>query len=219
MLIFSADIQIYLRDNSFTPSPVCSLNGQDPVTTLEDLSLLGVLADRDALYNVMFHSPAVFAANRGDWQGFYGGSRRFGHIWPGPNTAVEFANGTVVNYPTIARVVGNFSDITDGPSFYAKYCSGSRPVSEVANYTSPPVANLPPHFGYPTPVVTASDQSAAGYFLPNTDVAVLSLLSYVSPLRWILCPRRRNVNDYCQPRHTGHVFYGLGPFLAMSPVH
>lgn len=161
------------------------------MSTNEDLSLLGVLQDRDALYNTMFYSPALAASNRGDWQGYYGGSGRFGYVWPGPNTAVEFDNGTVVNYETTARVVGDFSNITDGPSFYAKYCTGSKPVSQVATPpaptptstpTSSPTGNLtaPPPFGYPTPVVIASDQSAAGYFLPNTDVAVLSLLTYVS---------------------------------------
>lgn len=134
----------------------------------------------------MFHSPAIFAANKGDWQGYYGGSGRFGYVWPGPNTAVKFENGTVVNYKTTARVVGNFAGITDGPSFYEKYCSGKVPVAQVAtpglvptNTIAPPSSPL----GYPTPVVITSDQSAAGYFLPNTDVAVLSLLSYVSTQR------------------------------------
>lgn len=156
-----------------------------------------MLQDRDALYNTMFYSPALYAANDGDWQGYYGGSGRYGYVWPGPTTAVELANGTVVDYKTTARVEGDFAGITDGPSFYAKYCSGSRPVAEVANPPAPtptststpaptpvPTGNLtaPAPAGYPMPVVIASDQSAAGYFLPNTDVAVLSLLTYVSTL-------------------------------------
>lgn len=178
-----------------------SLNGKDPVATNEDLSLLGVLQDRDALYNTMFYSPALYAANKGDWQGYYGGSGRFGYVWPGPNTAVEFENGTTLDIKTTARVVGNFSGITDGESFYAKYCTGSKPVTQVASPTVPgptptatstsaPTGNLtaPPPLGYPTPVVIASDQSAAGYFLPNTDVAVLSLLTYVSTIDPPLSP-------------------------------
>ncbi|KAJ4424159.1 hypothetical protein N0V82_001207 [Gnomoniopsis sp. IMI 355080] len=186
-----SDIQLYNSDPSFKPSPVTSLNGKDPVATNEDLSLLGVLQDRDALYNTMFYSPALFAANKGDWQGYYGGSGRYGNVWPGPNTVVEFENGTSVDYKTTARVVGNFSGISDGPSFYAKYCTGSKPVTEVASptpstptptstSTAAPTGNLTasPPLGYPEPVVIASDQSAAGYFLPNTDVAVLSLLTY-----------------------------------------
>lgn len=156
--------------------------------------MLGYFQDRDALYNIMFYSPALFAANKGDWQGFYGGSTRFGYVWPGANTVVGFENGTSVDYRTTARVIGDFSGISDGPSFYAKYCTGSQPVTEVASPTvstptptstptSAPAGNLTasPPLGYPEPVVIASDQSAAGYFLPNTDVAVLSLLTYVSP--------------------------------------
>lgn len=191
--LYAADIRLYNSDRSFQPSAVSSLNGEDPVGTNEDLSLFGVLQDRDALYNTMFFSPALFAANKGDWQGYFGGSGRFGYVWPGASTAVEFENGTIVDFRTIARVVGDFSGISDGASFYAKYCTGSKPVSAVASPTVPtptatstpttaPTGNLtaPPPVGYPTPVVIASDQSAAGYFLPDTDVAVLSLLTYVS---------------------------------------
>lgn len=214
--VTSADIRLYNRDSSFTPSPVSSLNGEDPVATNEDLSLLGDFQDRDTLYNTMFYSPALAAVTSGDWQGYYGGSGRYGYVWPGSNTAVEFENGTVVNYPTIARIVGNFSGITDGPSFYAKYCSGTRPVAEVANppaptppvpaNTSAPQGNLtaPPPLGYPTPVVIASDQSAAGYFLPNTDVAVLSLLTYVSSsVVWIcaLCLSRSVATSFLSTDH------------------
>lgn len=190
-----ADVRVFNNDSSFIPSPVVSLNGDDPVQTIEELSLLGALQDRDALYNTMFFSPAFYAANKGDWQGYYGASGRFGYIWPGPSTAVTFENGTTVNYRTTARVVGNFSGIFDGASFYAKYCSGTQPVTEVATPTTPGPTSTPtststatptptgrltasPPLGYPTPVVIASDQSAAGYYLPDSDVAVLALLTY-----------------------------------------
>lgn len=154
--------------------------------TLKDLSLFGVLQDRDALYNTMFYSPAFYATTNGDWQGYYGGSGRFGSLWPGPSTAVAFENGTIRTFKTTARVRGDFSGIHDGTSFYNKYCNGTVPVTAVATPTAPsptptPTAgNLtaPPPLGYPTPVVIASDQSAAGYFLPNSDVAVLALLTY-----------------------------------------
>lgn len=166
------------------------------MSTIANLSLLGVLQDRDALYNTMFYSPAMNAAADGTWQGYYGGTGRYGYIWPGPSTNVTLANGTTVNYRTTAKIVGDFSGIYDGASFYAKYCSGTRPVTEVATPTTTgptatatatatstgnPQGNLtaPAPVGYPQPVVIASDQSAAGYYLPNTDVAVLSLLTYV----------------------------------------
>lgn len=180
------------------PSPVRLLNGLDAVSTIANLSLLGAFQDRDALYNTMFYSPAVNAANDGTWQGFYGGSGRYGYIWPGPSTDVTFENGTTVSYRTVARIVGDFSSISDGASFYDKYCSGTRPVTQVATprpTTTGPTATatatatptgipqgnltaLAP-VGYPQPVVIASDQSAAGYYLPDSDVAVLALLTYV----------------------------------------
>lgn len=189
-----ADIRLYNSNSSFTPSPVRLLNGDDAVDAVTELSLLGALQDLDALYNIMFYSPAFNAANNGDWQGYFGGSGRYGYIWPGPSTNVTFENGTTREYLTIAKVVGNFANITDGPSFYKKYCSGTKPVSEVATPTpstptpsepepsAQPTGNLTasPLPGYPVPVVTASDRSASGYYLPGTDVAVLALITYVS---------------------------------------
>lgn len=166
------------------PSPVRLLNNEDPAKSIEDLSLLGSLQDRDALYNTMFYSPAFYATNGGDWQGYYGGSGRYGYVWPGPSTELTFENGTIVEYKTIARVVGDFSGISNGRSFYDKYCSGSTPVAQVATPTTPsPTASatsipVPTPLGYPPPVIIASDESAAGYFLSDSDVAVLALLTY-----------------------------------------
>lgn len=192
-----SDIRTYNANPSlFTPSPVRFLNGADAVSTIKNLSLQGVLQDRDALYNSMFFSPAMNAAMKGAWQGYYGGTGRFGYVWPGPTTDVTFLNGSTTSYRTVARIVGDFSFITDGVSFYAKYCSGTRPVTEIATPTvavpsttatgtrNPPEGNLTAFapVGYPPPVVIASDQSAAGYYLPNSDVAVLSLLTYVGVL-------------------------------------
>lgn len=198
-----ADIRLYNSDSSFSPSPVRLLNGQDAVGAVVDYSLLGALQDLDALYNIMFYSPAFNAAVNGDWQGYYGGSARFGYIWPGPSTNVTFENGTTAEYVTVARVVGNFSDISDGPSFYTKYCSGTRPVTEVATPPTPPSPSTPepsaqptgnltaaPLPGYPVPVVTASDRSATGYYLPGTDVAVLGLITYVRVLSQVLDANR-----------------------------
>ncbi|POS72461.1 hypothetical protein DHEL01_v209148 [Diaporthe helianthi] len=181
-----SDLRAYNNGTFASPSPVTEINGEDAVDFLEGLSLQGVLQDRDALYNTMFYSPAMYASNRGDWQGYFGASGRYGNIYPNASTSITFENGTTIEIPTVARVVGDFSNITDGESFYAKYCSGTVPVADVATPTPVPnprpggnLTGTPP-LGYPTPVVMASDGSAAGYFLPDSDVAVLALLTYGS---------------------------------------
>ncbi|KAK7702089.1 hypothetical protein SLS64_009950 [Diaporthe eres] len=179
-----SDLRAYNNGMFTNPSPVTQINGEDAVQVLEDLSLLGALQDRDALYNTLFYSPAFYASNKGDWQGYFGGTGRYGNIYPNASTSLTFENGTTVDIPTIARVVGDFSNITDGESFYAKYCSGTVPVTAVATPTPVPTpapgGNLTgtAPLGYPTPVVIASDGSAGGYFLPDSDVAVLALLTY-----------------------------------------
>lgn len=85
----------------------------------------------------------------------------------------------------MARVIGNFSGVIDGESFYQKFCTGPAPTAP--SNSTPTVPTLPPTatttaHGYPTPVVISSDQQVSGYFLDDDpayeDVAVLSMVSF-----------------------------------------
>ena len=171
-----------------TPSAITSIDGQDVYTFLENLGQLGALQDRDASYNVLFYSPAFNALSPG-WLGYFGGSGRYGYIYPGATTSITFENGTTVTLSNLARVIGDFTGVIDGDTFYQKFCTGpaATPASNSSTTTTSatptgtvftsPTAEAPA--GYPTPIVISPDQQAAGYYLDNyPDVAVLSMLSF-----------------------------------------
>ena len=165
-------------NNSFTPSAVTTINGEDAVSFIETLSQLGALNDPDALYNAMFYSKP-FAASSAGWEGYFSGSGRFGFIYPGANTTLGFENGTLITYQTTSGVIADFTGVTDGDSFYDKFCTGPSPDTESTVSPAPAAPKSAP--GYPPPVVISSDSVVSGYYLnstENSDVAVLSMLSF-----------------------------------------
>ena len=164
-----------------------TIDGENVYAFLEAIAQGNILQDRDAAYNILFYSPA-FEASAPGWQGFFAGSGRQRYIYPGANTTFSFENGTTIVYENTAVVTGNFAGVTDGESFYQKFCTGpatttpSNTTTTTATGTAAPTAtatspNVPA--GYPTPVVITPDQSAAGYYIPDLpDVAVLAMLSF-----------------------------------------
>ncbi|KAF7589525.1 hypothetical protein BBP40_004190 [Aspergillus hancockii] len=170
--------------SSFKPSPVVSINGEDAVQLLERWSQLGSLNDPDSLYNSVFFSKP-FAAGSPNFDGYFSGSGRYGYIYPGAATTLEFANGTRKSYRTTANVKGDFTGVIDGQSMYQRFCTGpsSTASTTTAPTTTPPTATKTstPAPGYPIPEVISSDHVISGYFLNstrNSDVAVLSMLSF-----------------------------------------
>ncbi|MCJ1250249.1 hypothetical protein MMC30_007475 [Trapelia coarctata] len=157
----------------YKPSPVSTINGEDAISFLKKFSLDGSLQDLDALYNSNFFSIADHANN----DGFLTGTPHY----PGAYTSFIFANGTQHNYTNYAVVVGNFSGVYDGPSFYNKFCTAiETPVPSSTG--APPPAPTVPAKGYPSnPVVIHSEGVVGGYFLDGPgqgDIAVLSILSF-----------------------------------------
>jgi hypothetical protein len=110
--------------------------------------------------------------------GFGGSGDSFALEYQGDKTTIEFANGTAIIYHNEAIVVGDLSEITNGESVYQKFCTGPDPTKT----SSEPDPTYTPEFvpppGYPQPVVLSGDQTVAGYYLPESDVAVLSMLSF-----------------------------------------
>lgn len=186
------DIAAYAAANTSTmPSPITKVNGQNVTAFLMDLAQLGFLQDPDALYNNLFYEmpfDAQYAYNR--YTGYFALAGRYGYFYPGPNTTIEFANGTVNTYQNYADVVGNFNGVVDGPSMYQKYCTGPHQAYVAYNNTmviqAPTPPPLPPTgktapYGYPPPQIVSSDLQISGYFLNDSaysDVAVLSMLSF-----------------------------------------
>jgi hypothetical protein len=180
------DIDKYVSGNSSWLSAVATINGQDAVKYLEELSQLGALNDPDALYNAMFFSKPFAAASPG-WNGYFAGSGRYGYIYTGSNTTIGFGNGTSRTFAATSQVLADFTGVTDGESVYQKFCTGpsdsvenslsSTPTSATSSTVSTPT----PAPGYPTPEIISSDTVVSGYFLNssrNSDVAVLSMLSF-----------------------------------------
>ena len=176
-------------NGTVTPSALSQINGQDAVEFLTNWGQLGALQDPDALYNNVFYEKAFEAQTENNWNGYFAGSGRFGYIYPGANTTITFENGTTNTYNNYAGVIGDFTGVTDGESFYQLFCTGPHVAAIPSNvtYPTPTPPPLPPTAtttaaGYPTPVVISSDQQVSGYFLDDdpayADVAVLSMVSF-----------------------------------------
>lgn len=107
------------------------------------------------------------------------------HRYPGPETTFTFENGTHLALDNIAYIQGNFSGVTDGPSFYKVFCnSTTEPAPATPTPTTPvttvPILRVP---GYPSPVIGTKDLVVSGYYLDGEgfeDVAVISVFAFVS---------------------------------------
>ncbi|KAF1974328.1 hypothetical protein BU23DRAFT_505297 [Bimuria novae-zelandiae CBS 107.79] len=179
---------------SFTPSAVTKIDGEDALEYLEAWSQRGSLQDRDALYNNVFYELATVSLGpTGSGIGTFAGSGRGKWVYPGPETKLEFENGTTVTYTNVARVLVSMEGVTDGESLYQTYFSGSQGTSTVeespANSTTPtpsasatPSATSIPAPGYPPAVYKEQHNLIGGYFLEDdySDIAVLSVPSFVS---------------------------------------
>lgn len=172
------------------PSALTKINGEDATKFLESWAQLGALQDPDALYNNVFYEKAFDALQGGLWSGYFAGSGRFGLIYPGANTTLEFEDGTVKVLENYAQVEGNFSEVIDADSMYQRFCTGPhlQPYTSNITYPFPSPPPLPPTatypvYGYPTPAIISSDGQVSGYLLDESDpayadVAVLAMLSF-----------------------------------------
>lgn len=159
----------------YTPSPVSTINGEDAVSFLKKFSLDGRLQDLDALYNSNFFS----IANHANGDGFLTPTPHY----PGAVTSFIFANGTQHNYTNNAVLTSDFSGVTDGPSFYTKFCAAVKtPLPSTTGETPGVPSPIISTTGYPSPpVIIHSEGAVGGYFLDGPgqgDVTVLSILSF-----------------------------------------
>ena len=144
----------------------------------------------------MFFELARVVNDVGD-KGFFQSNQLF----PGQNTTITFEDGTTKTYESIAIVTEDFTGVDSGESFYSTLCSGQpQNSSAIASSTASPASTTfgaipsspapiaaspeyvrPPSSGYPYPVVAHSRRLVGGYFLNETDlnnVAVLSIPSF-----------------------------------------
>ncbi|KAG4438886.1 hypothetical protein IFR05_005621 [Cadophora sp. M221] len=170
--------KIYVRDDIKKPktSAVTLINGVPAAKYIDQLvTASSGYPDRDAGYNSYFYSVANEASQDtlGEFQGF--GPNAL--IYPGPTTTLVFENGTSLTYENQARVRDNFEGVTDGKTFYQRFCTGDQ-----LNYTSSTTTTpAPRRYAYPKQMTDAGETSIAGYYLdaPNyKDIAVLSVLDW-----------------------------------------
>lgn len=105
------------------------------------------------------------------------------YIYPGANTTFTFENGTVLTLENVGKVKGDFTGVTDGASFYQKFCSPSTGAAGAADALSATDAADVVAPGYPTPVEITNDDIVSGYYLDGAgfeDIAVISLLAFES---------------------------------------
>ncbi|KAF1828840.1 hypothetical protein BDW02DRAFT_593007 [Decorospora gaudefroyi] len=180
------DIQKANNDSSFTPSPVKMINGMNVQEYLANASTASDFHDADTRWNALFPSQALLASGT-----TFLGSFRTGQ-YQGPNTTLQFANGTTWSQMNIAVVFGNFTDVNSGPAFFQRFCTGPQPVVEApatptenSTRTATPTATPEPsHIGYPKAELINPNLAVGGYFLNGSgyeDVAVLSIPSFDSP--------------------------------------
>ena len=188
--MWSGDIEAMLSSNAtFHPAAVIAINGQDPEAFLDRLLQYNLaLTDLDAAYNTMFANPVpIVLAQTGLFDVGFDPEMT-------DTTTYTFANGSRIATNNTISMPPFPSTLTNGQDLYDMLLLGHSPQSEVdrtstqtSSPTFTPAANTsiplqPLYPGYPTPViaqaVAASDLPISGYFLPESDVAVLSLPTF-----------------------------------------
>ncbi|KAF6822631.1 peptidase s41 family protein [Colletotrichum musicola] len=137
--------------------------------------------DLDAAYNNMFVSKAKLGTRGASGNFKTGGWHR--SLYPGENTTIEYTNGETETARNVAIIMPSFEGVTDGESFYQKFCKPGQLAKATAHSGGQEtsilkVAALP---GYPEPVVASNDNKVTGYYLQGRDfddVAVLYVTSF-----------------------------------------
>lgn len=178
------DIRKANNDSSYKPSAVKKIDGIDVMSYLQNASLQSDFHDADTRWNALFPSQALISSGT-----VFLGSFRTGQ-YQGPNTTMEFANGTEYSQMNLAVVFGNFTGVNSGQAFFKQFCTGPKPVTEieapatttVASRTSssPTATPTPSQIGYPKAVILNPNLSVGGYFINGTGYEVSLTVTFTS---------------------------------------
>ena len=184
------------KNITYTPSPIVKIDDIDVNFFLEELSQIGALQDRDALYNNLFYNLAqISLGSSGTATGMFSGGGRARYVPLQANTTFEFANGSISLVPNTARTYIDFTNITSGEALrkkvvYAEAFSNAPrtpvPVDPGTKRSEdgrvPDLIAATP-VGYPVPVVPGPYNLINGFYIDQPgyeDVAVLVVPSFVS---------------------------------------
>ena len=161
---------------SYTPSPLATIDGEDAIDYLLTWSEYGSLQDPDALWNNVFYNLAqVSLGPNGGGPGTFAGGGRGRWIYPGPDTTLEFANGSSITTDNYANVQVPFNGIQNGADIYTTYftppsfeprdpqeiisssssfaASSSASASSFFSSSSAAASTTVPAPGYPSPFI------------------------------------------------------------------
>jgi hypothetical protein len=178
-------------------SEIQQINGQAPYDFLKSMSFAQYI-DSDGRMNNMF------AKGDTEHQGAFANQDKF----DGNSTDIKWANGSTASTRNLATANFPFSGVTDGKSFFQKFCTGavSGATANTADtkekageppFASPrgpgPVMTIPfidyhtrnkrqviPTRAYPDAVAQASSGVVAGYFLKGQGFEDVAVLKIIS---------------------------------------
>jgi hypothetical protein len=194
VFVFTDVLGTQYKNISYTPSPVVEIDGMDVSEWLENLSQLGALQDRDALYNNLFYELAqVSLGVGGSATGFFTGGGRGRYVYPGDTTTLKFSNGSEHTMQNYARPLINFRNIATGEDIAKKVISYGAQAEGARIQSVDPDKNLIVHTdsvsfsngaspGYPAAVVAGPGNIINGFFIDAPgyeDVAVLTVPNFV----------------------------------------
>ncbi|KAK1978678.1 hypothetical protein LZ30DRAFT_691234 [Colletotrichum cereale] len=177
-------IKVY-EDVISTPekaSVVKLINGIDAVQYLSDtVNKASWNRDANSAYNSMFFEMSGPATGNGN--GYFSSGGRIRFVYPGANTTLTFANGTVATFVNHASIQRDLTGVVSGRSFYAKFCNPKSPAVWTAPGNDAPEDKPPLLPGYPEPDSKTTDGIVSGYFLEGKgfeDVAVIAISAFKS---------------------------------------
>lgn len=159
-------------------SPLDRINGQEANEFLGKVAAQRRSQDPDARWNQLFGSNAVLAS--GDSSGSEGAFINNYNLWPGSNTTrIGFRNGSSIEVPTIAGLIGTTFNAT-AEDLFETYCLPAPVVEKPSNATQttpirPPMESGP--VGYPEPFVRDPYNQITGYKLDD-ETAVMFIPSF-----------------------------------------
>lgn len=193
---------VSLKSRSGDISPITKVNNLPVQEFLQTQMLVQYSHDPDSQYNQIMYNAAQTQNPGGSNQGSYS----LPVYYPGPHTTLTFQNGSTVSLPNAARVNIDLSSVTSGQSYFAECCmteaSSSKGVSMTGDATpgryyydgrtfnadtvdassgATPATTTATNVispGYPTPFIRDSKGIISGYFMPNTDIAIMVLRAF-----------------------------------------
>lgn len=177
LFVFS-DVEASRNGPNFNISSVKTINGREATEFLNEFALGEPFHDPDARYNMLFPNSAGMSKGQYNNGGFTTSTS-----YAGETTVIGFSNGTTKSFPNIALINDpsvDFTGVTDGRSFFKKFCSGPPDIKESPTPTPTKETTLPTltPTGYPKPAFINSDLNVGGYYINAAgyeDVAVLSI--------------------------------------------